>query len=401
MEEVSPFWTLDFSVHNGIPGTTLRAKTADAHILDPITITPTLSFRTDHPEDEELRLHFEHTLDFGGRVELPAGYVSHVEIEASPEARLLLPDADPTTSEFAISTAREQLERPIRCSYQAISVDGEVLAQFPVYIRERTAGARGATLYGSDPAHIATFEVGIPRLPTAPGPDETLTMGDARLQLDLPDSLAGYDIDSILPVLRVLAAATEDTQIRFEMPGFGYIGGGPLDAAPFPDAPDTYQLVADLHRMQQLTGAVLRFPANVTNSDVKDLRNAVCQLDGEAVEHDGGLTLNLRPESVGDFLQTLKNAPEGETAGGFLAATDSMELQIGDLTLPYGPAAFWAPRPRLSNLAELEALAASGVSNGIEVYAQFEPTEHPFRWLPRQQAEAYFESGERPAELGP
>lgn len=146
--------------------------------------------------------------------------------------------------------------------------------------------------------------------------------------------------------------------------------------------------------MQQLTGTTATFPKDVKYGDIQDLRNAVLLLDGETVEQDGGMTLNLRPESIGDFLATLNSAPGGGADGGSLMATESMELQVGDLTLQYGPAAFWAPQPRLTNLAELEALADAGASEGTEMQARFEPIEHKFRWMPRQQAEEYFEATE-------
>lgn len=394
VDEVCQYWTLDFSVRNGVQHAILRAKTPDAPILDPITITSTMSFRSDDAEGEELRSRFERTLDFGGRVDLPAGYVSKFQVEASPEARLLFPDRDPATSEFTFVTVRQRLDRPFRGTYQVLDGGGTVIAQFPVYFRKHTAGARGATLYGGDAAEIAKFEVGIPRPPLVPGNGETVTKDGASLQLELPDSLVGYDVDCLLPVLQVLATATEGTQLRLELPGLGFLGGGILDAAAFPNTPPIHQFVADLHRMQQLTGTTVRFPKNVTNGDVQDLRNAVLLLDGGTVEHDGGMTLNVRPESVGDFLATLNSAPDGGVDGGFLVATDSMEIQIGDLKLPYGSAAFWAPQPRLTNLAELEALADAGDREDTEVQARLEPTEHKFRWMPRQQAEEYFEATE-------
>ena len=77
----------------------------------------------------------------------------------------------------------------------------------------------------------------------------------------------------------------------------------------------------DLHRMQEVTGLAFTFPANITNGQVKELRRPVRQLDGEDVEHDGGITLHLRPESVASFLQTLEDAPEGGAQGGLFSAS--------------------------------------------------------------------------------
>lgn len=399
VDEISPFWTLDFSIRDGVQTTILRAKVPDAHLLDPIKFTPTLTFRRDHPGDEELRQRFEHTLAFGGTVDLPAGYVTDLEIEASDEARLLFSGGDPKDSGFSIISQREQLDRPIRCSYQVLGDDDSVLAEFHVYLRERTAGARGATLYGSDAAGVASFEVGVPR-PTNVGADETVQPGSARLHLELPDSLVGYDICSLLPIVRTLAAAAEGTRLRFELPGLGHVSSGLLEAPKFVDVAPILQVIEDLHRMEQVTGSVLRFPANMTIGEVNELRDAVRQLDGETVEHDGGLALHLRPEAIGGFLEVLSSATEGGALGGFLAVNDNRQIKLGELTLHYGPAAFWAPHPRVTNVAELEALVGSPVPEEGVVEARLEPTDLPFRWVPRAQAEAYVESGEPATEPG-
>jgi hypothetical protein len=389
-DEISMFWTLDVAVRGGVTQTSLRAKVPDAHIIDPIKITPTFRFCTDDPDDERLRQRFEQTLAFGGSVDLPAGYVTDLEIEASDEARLLFSTGDPKDSGFTLMSERVPVERPIRCAYQVLDADERVISEFHVYLRERTSGAEGATLYGSDAASIATFEVSVPRPTSIPGPGESVEMGEGRLHLDLPDSIVGYDIDSLLPVTRTFAAATEERYIRFNMPGLGNLGG-PVKSTQFPYAEETLELVSDLHRMQEVTGSVLRFPDNVTVGDAVDLRNAVRQLDGEEIEHNGGLSLNVRPEAVGEFLATWAKAPDGETAGGFLAASEGWELGVGDLSLLYGPVAFWAPHPRLANRAELEAIAADTTVDG-PVVAQLEPTDAPLRWVSRERAQEYLDA---------
>lgn len=391
VDEVSMYWTLDFFVRDGLQGTALRAKDPDAPTLDPITITPTVTFRPDRPEDRALQERFERTLAFGGRVELPAGYVTKLDVDASAEARLLIYNQDPETSEFAFTTNREPLDRSLRCAFQVVSSDDRVHAQFPVYIRERTAGSKGVTLYGGDAAGITKFDVNVPYPNTLPkeGP---VTLAGAGLHFDLPESLVGHDIASLLPVIGVFAVMTPGTHIRFELPGLGFVYGPSLAEAAFPQAPSTHQLIADLNRMEQHTGSVLRFPSGITNADVADLRTFVRTLDGETVECEGGLTLSLRPESVAEFLEALRQAPEEGTAGGFLGTVDGIELEVGDLRLPYGVAAVWAPHPRLTNLEELEAHVRGGESSEEGVEARFEPTDAPFRWVPRTQAEAYRDS---------
>jgi hypothetical protein len=405
VDEISPFWTLDFAVRDGVQMTTLRAKVDDAPVLDPITITPTFTFRTDDADEEALRQQFERTLAFGGSIDLPAGYVTELEIDASDEARLLFRTGDPATSEFSVLTTREQLDPPIRCTYQVLDDADGVLEQFHVFFRERTAGARGVTLFGGDAAGVANFDVAVPRPAQVPGPGETVDIGAAHMNLELPEAVAGYDVDSLLPVLRTLTAAIEGTQIRLQLPGLGNITGGPVEVPPFANLGSLSQVVTDLHRIGEDAGSVLRFPANLTVGEVKELRSVVRQLDGESVEHGGGVTITLRPDAVAEFLATLKRAPESGELGGFWAATESQELKLGDLTLSYGPTAFWAPHPRLVNRAELEEFAAQAstdhqrISEPAPVEARFEPTDVAFRWVSRELALAYFESGDHPSKL--
>ncbi|MGN6575038.1 MAG: hypothetical protein ACTHKG_05070 [Nocardioides sp.] len=391
VDELSMFWTLDFEVRGGVTHSTLRAKQADAHILDPITITPTFSFNEDDPDDAALRAKVERTLGFGGTIDLPAGYITKLDIDASDETRKLFDTGrNPGDSEFTFHSPRVKLDRHLRCAYQMLDAEDRVVAGFPVFLRERTAGATGVTLYGSDAAGIVSFAVGIPRPSRLPGPDETIPMGDANLGLELPDSIVGYEIDSLLPVVETLVAATPGNRIRFEMPGLGHITSSPLTMTVFKEAALTHDIVVDLYRMQEVTGSVLRFPANVTDGDVKDLRNTVRQLDGETVDHDGGLTLTLRPEAVAAFLKTYDSV-EGDTPGAFMYSAELMELRVGDLRLEYGPAAFYAPLPRLTNRADLEAAAESPPTDG-GVDAFFEPTETPFKWLSRADAIEHLEA---------
>jgi hypothetical protein len=406
VDEVSPFWTLDFAVRDGVRMQTLRAKRSDAPVVDPITMSPTFTFKAGDAEDERLRAQFEQTMAFGGRVDLPAGYVTDLNIDASEEARKLFAAGDPSTSEFSFISTRESLERRIRCRYQVLDggdEDARVLSEFSVFLAERTAGSVGVTLYGSDAAGFAEFEVSLPRPPSSAGGGTVTLLESPRLHFTLQDSLVGFDIDSLLPVVRTLAAATTGTRVRFLLPDLGYVDSEQLDEPSFATAPATYQLVADLHRMQEVTGSAYTFPANVTNGQVDELRRAVRQLDGEDVNHDGGFVLNLRTDSVGSFLETLDKTPDQGRQGGVMMASEFVEVEVGDLRLVYGPSAFWAPHPQLTNRAELEAIAAGTgelPADTKSVPAEFEPTDAPFKWFSRDQSATYLESGEHPSDSG-
>lgn len=410
VDEVSPYWTLDFAVRDGVHYQTLRAKRDDAPVADPIVITPTFTFRTDDADDEELRAKFEHTLAFGGHVDLPAGYMTDIDIEASPEARKLFDPGEPATSEFSLATPREVLDRRIRCSYQVLGTqttsggmssgdeNEHVLAQFSVFLAERTAGSVGVTLYGSDAAGVINFELGLPRPPAGPG--QAPWEAAASLRMVLPETLVGFDIDSLRPVIDALAAASEGARMRLLLPQLGHVDGPRFDAAAFPEAVANQQLVTDLHHMQEITGSAFTYPANITNGQVKDLRRAVRLLDGDDVEHDGGFTLHVRPDGVSGFLDALLQAPGGVLQGGLFSLRELVEFNVGDLNLVYGPSAFWAPRPRLANLDHLQNVAAGKTPAPADdgVPAEFVPTDVPFRWMSREKSAVYLESGEQPSE---
>lgn len=391
VDDISMFWTLDFASSGGVTTSTLRAKVDDAHILDPITITPRFRFEDGDPQAEELREKFLRTMAFGGTVNLPAGYVTDLNIDASDEARLLFPDREPAGSAFTFTTARQRLDRHIRCSYQVLNAAGDVIAEFPVFLRERTTGSDGATVFGSDAADIITFEIDLPRPTDALGKEgATFTIeGGARLNLTTPETLVGYDVDSLLPVIGTLAAAQAGTTFRFDIPGLGYLSSNPLTEPPFSAARQSHELIADLHRLQKHAGSLFRFPANITNAQADDLHTYVRLLDGETVEHDGGAKLDLTREFVGRFLEDVNPDAYGITGGGLLSMTDALELKVGDLTIPYGPAAFYVARPRIANLEELRAIATAGDTSDAPVQVRFEPTSQSFKWVPQEHAIEY------------
>lgn len=399
VDEISPYWTLDFAVRDGVQWRTLRAKTEDAARLDPITITPTFTFRRGNPDDELLSAQLEQALAFGGEVGLPAGYLADITVDASDEAKKLFDTRDPAQTEVSFISTRSVLEPRIRCSYEVRAVDPAghddgVLAQFRVYLAERTAGNRGATLYGSDAGGVAGLTVGLPFPSRVPEEGKEIVLNETPvLQITLPNSLVGYDIDTLLPILHTLAAATDGTRIRFTLPGLGFVSSHTLAEPAFPGAAALHQVVADLHRLQEHMGSAFAFPADITTDQVKLLRRAARQLAGDEVEHDGGVTLTLRPGAATGFLKRLDDAPEGGRQGGILGASELVQFNVGTLSLIYGPSAFWAPRPQLVNRREVEA-AAQAHDRGVD--AVFEPTDMPFRWLSCGQSADYFDSDEHP-----
>jgi hypothetical protein len=132
-------------------------------------------------------------------------------------------------------------------------------------------------------------------------------------------------------------------------------------------------------------------PADVTDAHANALRIAVRLLDGEEVEiADRVWRIGVVPERLAEFLDTFT-----DLQGGLLFAQADMEVTVGDLTLPYGPAARWAPLPRLRNRESLVALrdarpTPSDASAPAEIWAELEVVDHPFVWVARTTAESYF-----------
>ena len=396
VDEVSTYWTLDFE-HRGDTSTSiLRPKHPDAMVMDPITIKPTIDFKTDEPTGAALKAQFERTMAFGGRVSLPPGSVTSLDITASAETMKLLNTSDPVDSAFTFSSARTALKRPVRCTYEVLDEHDQVLTAFPVFLREGTSGAAGVTLYGSDAAGIASFTVNIPMprdsLPAGQGVVEA---PGANLEFDLPESLVGYDIDSLLPLLRARAAVTDGRCVRFSTPSFGRITSGPASGTATDAVIRVLQVVEDLQRLQPDNRGSLSFPDNMTEQDAVDLRSVVRQMDGEAVDHPGGFSLMVKSEGVREFLEAFDSATE---SGALVRTAELMEIEVGDLRLTYGPACFYAPTPRLTNRSELEETAEDRTSEGV--WARFEPRETPFKWLARDVARELLEADEQTMPTG-
>jgi hypothetical protein len=254
VDEVSPYWTLDWSVRDGIHTSVLRAKDPEAPTLDPITLTPTFSFDPSDLAAHAVQKQLVETLDFGGSIELPAGYVTEFRVDASPEARKLIADGDPRSSEFHIYTSRETLSPPVRSALMIVDATTEaVVASMEVYFRSRANGNGGVTLYGGDAAEVLSLTVKLPRPPDPEngGSGEVINMTGTGLNMNIPTDLAGHDVDALLPVLGLLADVGPGHAIKLDLPGLGYIQAAALSDEAIPGAKGMHQLVADLRRMQE------------------------------------------------------------------------------------------------------------------------------------------------------
>ena len=111
-------------------------------------------------------------------------------------------------------------------------------------------------------------------------------------------------------------------------------------------------------------------------------------LDGDQVPlSTRSWTASLTPERVTALLDTLK------TDGQLLVVRPEAVLIAGDVEIPYGALAQWAPAVRLINRRELEA------HNGTDdINAHFEVIDdRSVCWLPRQRAEELAEVESPPA----
>jgi len=388
VDAVTPYWTLDWQTRGNTHTSTLRAKHPQAPELDPIRMTPTFQFSKQDPAAVAKAAELDHVLGFGGTVDVPGGYITDFLIETSPETLRLLGSRSGPPEELSFVFPLEPFERPLKAVLSIHEVNSDaVVATLPVYFRARTGGHRGVTLHGSDAAELLTVTLALPR-PDGHGAAKQYRSGKG-LELEAVDNLVGVDTESLLPVLNALRHISPGHRMVVDLPDLASATSGEISEVGFKDAARGWQIVADLHRLGEHNGRLYKMPADITVGQETTLRWAVTLLDGRIEADDPVARVDIDGSRLREFLAQV---PE-EIPGGMFMRTPDVELLVGDLQVPYGPAVrWWAPPLRIRNRAELEELAASGRDlEDTPVGVEFESLAAPSVWMSHAEAVAHAE----------
>jgi len=263
--ELDPFW--DFHVgrtQDGHYSITPVPKYVGAERDRPIRITMTGSF-PNTAEGRQAREALEAAINYGRAATLSEKFVKAVRLVEGPKAMAAL-----GKGLVVISPA----EAPAFRADLTISVhdpDGRILAALPLMFTERTMGAIGAELTGTDSFGILKIRLR--------GNLQTREL-TSEFKTSLPSNALPAQV---LPVLRLLSMMQPPNEVRLLQSGKTITTATDVSLKGGPTAP-FISLVEALGRIQQLSGVYLPIPEKLTDDDLESIHVADTLFRGEVVQ---------------------------------------------------------------------------------------------------------------------
>lgn len=351
LDDVSPNWTFDSMVMDGVQTVMLRPKRPDAATVDPISIQTRFNFPPDDPAAQEIRKRLEKALDFGGDITIPAEFVDSFEVTATtPETQRLLGSRERSEdNEIRIASFADTTGLPMPILVSVDAEDGARRRSVEIGMTERLVGTRGMTLSGTDTSGFVNLILVIED-PVRGGTGKT----EVRFEFK---PLAGRAPHSVLPVLELFGPFEPGDFLTLEV---GPVRLGRTVAAAIQrtsDAVDPVMVryVRALVRLQRHAGKLLPIPVDPEPEAMWMVTAAADVLDGKRarLRYDG-LTLSIKPGHMRDFLAAMS------TDQGRLYSTHPMSVMVGEIEVDIGETATYAPRVELQDRRALEAVADDG-----------------------------------------
>jgi hypothetical protein len=243
----------DFDLDLGQDTTTIHVqpRTADALIRRP----PTVGISFQAPEGSPVAAMIQQMLRYGRPADIPAEYVSAVELNLPGNLNELIP----TGAQASVSLSKPEEEAHWRQPGRLHAVrEGRILATLPVQWTDRSQGALGGSwLSGRDSS-------GWLEVRACTEPDRT---GEIHIEAPASDDVLPAEA---LPALRFLQHLTRADHLNFQMPG------NPITEARITGSwvpvPAAFLPVAEaLARIQEASGVVFPMPNRLTHRDAEML----------------------------------------------------------------------------------------------------------------------------------
>ncbi|MEE1794536.1 hypothetical protein PUR28_27815 [Streptomyces sp. BE308] len=284
--EISPHYGLTVSrVECG--GTEIAIAAKDPRTVDaaPILVEGELVF-PDDPASAEVRSLYERAVHYGGDVDLPGAHLRGFRISAPAELGISGPLP---LYEMRMRSHRELLVPALSAQLSVVGGAGLPLQSVPLRFYERSRGARGATLFGSDVAGLIEVQLRLD-----PG------AGSWQVDVSFCEPREYPTPATALPILQVMAHARAGAVVRLafhaqQMPST-------LESVLDSDWTDgdfrTWAgLCADLRFIQEATNTSFPIPREMSGADASGIRQAARLLRGEAVSLGRGpLTLSVNQD---------------------------------------------------------------------------------------------------------
>ena len=344
-ETISPYWKWHFGDTPYGPGQILTPQRPEAATEDPVQLTPSFSFPPDDPEARMAAERLQRVLRLGGDVEIPGRYIDELRVTAASEAtQRLLGEPSQQVTQLRLISIPSNAGLPLRGSLVLEQGNGQDGLSVPFTFTDGVAGTHGRTLTGTD--HSGQLEG---RLEVEAG-----NPAIGRMHLTLKP-VAGYYPHDVLPPVRLMATCTAGDNLHFRR--------GPVTIASFNGGAETadglpglHRLVAALEVLQDHLGTLIAVPAeHVSEDDLRTLFAMAQALSGQRARLPyTGLSMQLRPGAIGEFLAKVPTEP-----GALYGSQHGIEITLDGRSYDVPGLALWAPNVVLQNRDELEALVAA------------------------------------------
>jgi hypothetical protein len=351
-QELSPFWRVDFAVRGNEFHFEYSERFPGAATIDPVTITPVFSFPADDPEAEEAERRLTQTLEYGGDVVVDGRFVERVDIEASEETKKLFDHPEGTTSTGVQFIAVEDNEGlPAPCTLEIVSAEDLVLAAVTVQLSRRTRGNRGVALTGADPSGILQLRT------AADHPVDGYYQGSVNIVFE---ELIGRWPSAVRPVADFVLAAEPGRRVAVRL-GHNELGRVEIEADTLTDLKAAARLVIALDELQWSFATSFPVPDGLTMKDLRDLELlAELAATGRAQWPYRAMKVDIHADRLEELLND--NRILTTEKGALVARFESYTWKHGEHRFDFGPVQFYAPRMRLTNLAELQVAVGTGTN---------------------------------------
>ncbi|MFE3206170.1 hypothetical protein [Embleya sp. NPDC059237] len=341
--EISVHYDVSVSRTGSATVTTVSAKRDGGAVeVPPIVLSGEVVFERGAVGDAARR-DLEEALTYGGDVRLGGEHLRRWRVRAPAE--LGLSQTMDRPDRLTLSAHRVPLRPALCATLSLLGGSGIPVRSVPVRFDERAQGRLGATYHGEDLTGLWSTR---------------LRVDERGWTLDVTQREAAMLPGAALPMLRLLAAARAGDTLRLGMPVDGRTRF--LDVVLAEDLQDDdYRVwasaVETLHAVQERTAASFPVPARMTGLDVRNVRDALRLLDGEAVTVGNGDVLTIKGLHPGAGALERLTAP-----GRFQVAVvrQAFAYDFEGWQLPLGPCAETCVVEGLMNPDEVREAIASG-----------------------------------------
>lgn len=292
VNELDPYYEFDLATQGDMRIVTVRPRYPQAVFDRPIRF----SFRLAFPETEagqEAKRRFQRFVDFGSPVELEPPYVESVTIDAP--AGLGGDFSALTHLRLGAADLQQPVELTVR--FAAVSPQGETIAELPVTFNQRTRGARGAILTGTD--RTGTLRITL---------EIDLVTGRVNIDLNFYTGESTFPED-VVRVLDLLAALRPPNRLVACDDATGIPFGDPAPAPEGGLLEENYPaVIGGLARIQRETRVRFPIPAILNKPDLEAMDRALHLLDGNSIAGTWtDLTVVSSPSQLRRYRREIEN----------------------------------------------------------------------------------------------